>query len=144
MQEVSLALALPPSLPGQATLSYLSDFLMFFHHHPAILLRTQGPSYIKKNNKLRATFRASNKCFPGPRPRTIDGSQACTRPGTGKKKRRVPGEERPFPVLICPQGTGESLRVVLEHAAVPCSKLSFTQRETGYTIWWTKEDCLVL
>ena len=48
MQEVSLALALPPSLPGQATLSYLSDFLMFFHHHPAILLRTQGPSYIKK------------------------------------------------------------------------------------------------
>lgn len=43
-----------------------------------------------------------------------------------------PREEQPFPVLDCPQGTGESLSVVLERAASPCSKLSFTQRETGY------------
>ena len=53
MQEVPLAPALPPSLPGQATLSHLSDFLVFFHHHPEILLRTKGPSYLKKQNKTK-------------------------------------------------------------------------------------------
>lgn len=58
MQEVPLALALPPSLPGQATLSHLSDFLMFFHHHPAILLRTQGPSYIKKTQQTERDFQS--------------------------------------------------------------------------------------
>ena len=134
MQEVPLAPALPPSLPGQATLSHLSDFLVFFHHHPEILLGTQGPSYKKKKKQKKKhlrTFRASNECFPGPRPWTTEGSQACTCPGTGEKKRRVPGEERPFPVLVCPQATGESLSVVLERAASPCSKLSSTRSQAS-------------
>ena len=68
MQEVPLAPALPPSLPGQATLSHLSDFLVFFHHHPEILLGTQGPSYKKKKQKKQKKkpedFQSLYRVFP--------------------------------------------------------------------------------
>lgn len=134
-----LFLARPPC-PTSQTFSCSSIIILRSYSGPKGLLIKKK----KQKKKHLRTFRASNECFPGPRPWTTEGSQACTCPGTGEKKRRVPGEERPFPVLVCPQATGESLSVVLERAASPCSKLSSTQRETGYTIWWTKEDCLVL
>lgn len=127
------------SLPGQATLSHLSDFLVFFHHHPEILLRTKGAFLFKnKTNKTkqnwRISCRACNECFslgPGHGPQMA--AKLCMCPGTDAEEAEGPREEQPFPVLDCPQGTGESLSVEkLERAASPCSKLSFTQRETGY------------